>query len=788
MSPRLRKIWGDVRENPARAGLVTLAIAISTAVLMAAVAAQVVLDREIEASFLSGKPASIVLWLESAEQSLAALVEDQPGVVAAEARRVVRARAEVAPGDWRTLLVFVVPDFDNLRVSTFRPERGAWPPEVGSALAERSALPVLNADVGETLRLRVPGGDLTELKISGVVHDPGVAPGWQDNAGYIYVTPETLARLGAGSQLDELRVLLPEESSREEATRLAATLTAWLAEEGREVRRVEVPVREHPHADHMATLVLLLQLFSVVTLVFSGTLVANMTAGTLARQTRQIGVMKAVGAFFGQIAALYFAFILLVCGVAVVAGLPLGAGLARAFAGFAAGQLNLDVGSFAVPAWVFLVVALIGIGWPLLAAAGPVVRAARRNVREAIQDSGLRPFTKQTWTRSFSFIPADRILTLAFRNSFRRPWRTVLTLAALALGGAMLMTTANVYRGLLSAVDTSLATRSDDIDLRLLGLAPTQPLLQQARAVPGVLEAEAWGHVLATVALEGVGAQPVGTGRYSVLAPPADTRLFEPVLAEGRWPQPDELGVVVVSHNLQAAEPGLDLGARRNLVVASRVTSVEVIGVMDDVSPPGFYTNAATMTTLLGREDVAGALRVRTTPGEEARVATALEERVVDAGWFPSFLMTQATLRGSMVDHFLILLILLGVAAFVSLLVGGLGLATSMSLNVLERTREIGVTRALGASRGAVRRVLLLEGASIAAVSVLLAGALSLPLTALAAYLVGEHGLHVEVPVIVAPAAVGVWVLLAAALTLLACWWPAREAVKLPVRETLAFE
>ena len=226
-SPRLRKVWGDVRENPVRALLVALAIAVSTAALMAAVSAQVVLDREIETSFLSGKPASVVLWLESADQSLAARVEEQPGVEAAEARRVVRARAEVAPGDWRTLLISTVPDFNDLRVSTFRPERGTWPPETGSALVERSALPVLNTDVGETLRLRVPGGDSTTLRISGVVHDPGVAPGWQDNVGYIYVTPETLARLGVGPQLDELRVLLPEESSREEATHLGATLTAW---------------------------------------------------------------------------------------------------------------------------------------------------------------------------------------------------------------------------------------------------------------------------------------------------------------------------------------------------------------------------------------------------------------------------------------------------------------------------------------------------------------------------------------------------------------------------------
>ena len=54
---------------------------------------------------------------------------------------------------------------------------------------------------------------------------------------------------------------------------------------------------------------------------------------------------------------------------------------------------------------------------------------------------------------------------------------------------------------------------------------------------------------------------------------------------------------------------------------------------------------------------------------------------------------------------------------------------TTMSMNVLERTREIGILRAIGASNGAVRRLVMTEGMLIGAISWALAVILSFPLT-----------------------------------------------------------
>ena len=64
--------------------------------------------------------------------------------------------------------------------------------------------------------------------------------------------------------------------------------------------------------------------------------------------------------------------------------------------------------------------------------------------------------------------------------------------------------------------------------------------------------------------------------------------------------------------------------------------------------------------------------------------------------------------------HLLMVADFLGVMAWVMIAVGGLGLASTMSLAVLERTREIGVMRAIGARHGAIHLIIQVEGLVIA--------------------------------------------------------------------------
>ena len=385
-------------------------------------------------------------------------------------------------------------------MALIRAERGAWPPLAGAGLVERSALSVLQVSEGQSLHVRMPGGMAADIPMTGVAYDSSVAPGWQDNVGYIYVSTAMLAQLGQGAHLDELHVTVGDSTDRAQTSRIAAELTAWLAAAGYNVQRVEVPVREHPHAIHMQTMLLILQVFSVLALALSGALIANMMAGLLTRQVRQIGILKSIGATARQVAIPYLIFISILALAAIIVGLPLGTVLARGFARFAAGQLNLEITRYAIPLGIYLLTIGVGMSWPLLAAAIPIWRTVRMTARMAIHHTGIEePNASSASGRALSWFAADQSVVLALRNTFRRPARLTLTLAALALGGAMLMTAMNVYQGLIAAVDNSLATRRDDVNVRLLGTAPAAVVAHAVGDIPGVTYVEAWGGVLAAL-------------------------------------------------------------------------------------------------------------------------------------------------------------------------------------------------------------------------------------------------------------------------------------------------
>jgi putative ABC transport system permease protein len=120
--------------------------------------------------------------------------------------------------------------------------------------------------------------------------------------------------------------------------------------------------------------------------------------------------------------------------------------------------------------------------------------------------------------------------------------------------------------------------------------------------------------------------------------------------------------------------------------------------------------------------------------------------------------------------------------------VGGLGLAGTMSLNVLERTREIGVMRSIGASNGSVRSVVMVEGMLIGLISWAIGAVLSIPASLGFSTAVGMA--FMGRPLVFSFSIQGViaWLVLALAVAAVASLLPAQRAAQISVRESLAYE
>jgi putative ABC transport system permease protein len=112
----------------------------------------------------------------------------------------------------------------------------------------------------------------------------------------------------------ELKVVFRAPSAdRSVVDQQARDLAAWLSTQGYQIHAIQVPPPErHPHQGQMEAIMVLLLIFSLLSLGLSAILVATLVTGMLAQQMRQIGVLKAVGAETSQIVRLYLALVAVV--------------------------------------------------------------------------------------------------------------------------------------------------------------------------------------------------------------------------------------------------------------------------------------------------------------------------------------------------------------------------------------------------------------------------------------------------------------------------------------------
>jgi putative ABC transport system permease protein len=795
MRPRWRKLWRDVWLERGRALLMVSALAVSVMGIGAVLGGYAILTREMPRNYLGTHPASAALELTSGvDAALLSEVRRRPGIAEADSGEVVRARAKVGE-DWIPLLLFVVDDFLAMRLHTVAPQSGAWPPPTGTMLIERSAVQMLLATEGDGVLVKPPHGASRSVPISGLVHDPGLAPAWQERTGYGYITRATLAELGEAPVLTELRVTMSERPFDVEAIEATAqTLARWLIERGLPVEQVRVPPPgRHPHQTQMTSVLFLLLAFSAMALLLSGILVATSTSAILARQVREIGVMKALGARTRQIAVLYVVLVAMLGAIAVALAMPLGVVSARALAQMSATMLNLEIASAAIPWWVFAVQATSGVLVPLAVAAVPIARGCSVTVREAMAQHGVAKSPTTSWLSSLvRFGWLSRSVGLALRNVFRRRTRLLLTLALLASGGAMFMTALNVSLGWERIIDRVYENRSYDVDIRLNAPAT---VAQRLREIEGVRLVEVWGYSHAALYRQGhldvVRTYPDGGhGSLALMGPPPNTELVDFPLLAGRWLLPGDTDAVVLNHMLLAQAPGTKVGDTITLSLAGEPITFRVVGIVEEVGSPGVaYVTDEAFARATNAPGQVQMLRIATTAeSPEARTALIRAiERSLDAEQVSvEAVIPLAVLRTAMGDHIIVLIRMLMAMAALMITVGMLGLGSTMGTSVLERTREIGVMKTLGATPRRIAALVVGEALFIAVLSWGVAAALAVPLTALVGKTVGMLAFRVRLPLAIDGAAVASWLALALIVAVVATLLPARRASRLSVSEALS--
>ena len=790
---------GDLTSDYSKNFMLVLAVAIGVFGIGSILGGYSVIKREMTDNYMSTVPASATIEIEEGiTEDLLDSVKQFPGIKEAERHATLVARMKVGE-KWYPLLLFIIDDFTDKRTNKVYHITGETEPPTGTMLVERTAFVVMQAKEGDELIIKTPHGQPYKIKLSGTVHDPGLAPAWQEQSGYGYITLSTLQMLGETQGFDQLRILVSKQpDSRKHIIEKAQAVSEQLKLAGYNIHEIQVPPPgRHPHQSQMSAVMSIFIVFSFLILILGSILVATSMATLMVKQIRQIGVMKTIGANSSQITRLYLVMIVLLCIVALIIAIPLSRLAASGFYNQIAVLLNLEIRDASMPFWVPALQIGSGIIIPLIAAAFPVIRGSRISVKNALDNYGVAQgnMGNKSWAVRFSQLDFfSETFRLSIRNVFRQRSRLTMTLGLLAAGGAMFMTAMNVSKAWEENLKRIYTQRLYDLEVRLNSSVPTDSLLDKIMAIPGVSVAEGWSHSPTSIskdnAFEVTHTYPdKGHGSFTMQALPIPTKMLNLTVVEGRWLTNKESNDVVLN---QAARGSLKIGERVSLSIDGKPSEWNVIGFTEDVgSPASAYvslevfsrrTNTVSQTKMLR---ISYADRSKENAVRKNREIEGLleKENISVSSTIPVWL-----LHNAVAAHMKVLVNSLLAMAILMALVGTLGLMSTMSMNILERTREIGIMRAIGATPKKISALIVWEGLLIGSMSIFIAFALSLILSTYMGRLIGNMAFRTPLSLTISGLALGIWILIIILGSCAATLYPARRANKITTREALAYE
>ncbi len=791
-SPRWYKVMRDLWGNKTRTALVVLSIAVGVLAIGMVAGSQAILERDVTASYMASNPASATLYTDPFDDDQVQAVRRMKQVGEASGVRRLNVRLKIGPDQWTSLRLVALPNFTDLRIDKITPVSGDWPPPRHTMLVERASLEATKAQIGDAVTIEMPDGKRRDMRLSGLAYDIGKPPPSFTGVAFGYITMETLEWLGEPRTFNQLNIVVNGNVLDQNHIRQVGNQVRDKIEQGGlRVYSVSVPIPgKHPADSQVQALLLLLAGIGILSLFASVFLIVNTISAILAQQVRQIGVMKAIGARALQITGLYMGMVFAYSLLALAMAIPLAALGARFIVGYIAALLNTDIRSFALPPNVLALQVAVGLIVPLLAALVPVLRGTRITIREALSDYGLRTSpAKGLLDRIIDGIPgSSRPFLLSLRNTFRRKARLTLTLITLTLGGAIFIAVMTVRSSLLLTLDDAFRFWGYDVEVDFGRGYRTELIQQETHAVPEIIKTETWSFA-------GVRrVRPDGTTSDSLYINglPAPSEVIHPSLIAGRWLLPDDENAVVINADLLKNEPDVKVGDDLVLREGVEENHWRVVGLIRSaVSGPRLFANYAYASRLFHTAGRAEAVLVVTDahdPASQSRVAKALQEHLKQVGLRVTYVGTTAEIRQRADFQVGIIVVFLMIMALLLALVGGLGLMGTMSLNVVERTREIGVMRAIGASDGAVLFIVIGEGVLIGALSWIAGVLVSMPLSKVLSDAVGVAFLNDQLNYTFSIDGAVIWLVFVVVLAAIASFLPARGASRLSVREVLAYE
>jgi len=800
MSVIWQKVWSDLWNNKIRTILAVLSIAVGVFAVGVTFGMSDQLLTGMDKAHQASKPAHFTIAVtRNVTDDLVNRLKKIDGVADIALGNFVAVRYKINLEDeWDTAWLINREDFEEQEYELLLLKEGEWP-EGNQMGIERLSSQHFNLDIGDTVYFEV--NDRPKARtISGKLRHNFVPPPDFGGPAVFFADGDGLELFGVKKgEFNQILVQVSPYSS-ELARDVASEIKDRLSKEkiGVAVTIFQDP-EKHWGRSIMEGINLVLQVMAVVSLGASVVLVFNTLTGIIAQQTNQIGMLKAIGGTRWHIVKIYLTGVLVYGVLSLVFALPLGALLAFAITRNFLNLFNIDYEQFqysinAVRLQVFAAMAV-----PVLAGLWPVMKGASITVREAIASYGIAGSFGQTWLDRLVERVGQKLLSapyaVALGNMFRRKGRLMLTQGVLIVAGTMFLAVMSLSSSLNFTMDNLFGRLNYDFNILFDDYERVDRVLDLAQSHPGVKHAEVWFEHGASVLKEGQRLQEAGLGGQ-LIGIPNDSDMFRPdLIVAGRWLEPGD-GPAVVIRKDTAEDNDIKIGDTIVLDLGELGDDEwQVIGFYQNVlsgvgETDPIYANLDAVFQATKQFNEGSQIRVQTLSGGEAyvqQVASDLkdlyEANNVDVTASEGLL----EVRTSVDSQFSIVITMLLVLAVLMGLVGGIGLMGALSISVVERTREIGVMRAIGARTPTILGMFMMEGVLQGLISWLVAAPISFVLGKPMANALGLALFDSTLDYQYNFSAVLVWLVIVLIISIVASIVPARSATVISVRDSLAY-
>jgi putative ABC transport system permease protein len=802
MRPRWQKVFSDLWSHRVRLLLVVASIAVGLFAIGMIANIHAILSNDMRQGYRNTNPANLHISLSTFDDDLVEQVSNAIGVGDVEAAREFNGRYRTPEGEWKRISLKALPDFAESKINKVELVAGVWDPQDRQIVLDHTKLKEMGMGLGDTLTLELASGELRDLTVVGIVHDQTIGANSFGGGFFVapaqgYITTGSLEWLEQPDVYNSLFVTAAD-GGMDEATlpALAETVRDEIESSGHIIYSLLSRVSDdHPnitYADAMSGILYMLGFFVVF---LSSFLITNTLSALLNQQVQQIGTMKTIGASNRAIVQIYLTLIVLYGALAFVIALPLSAQASFTLARFFSAAINSDVLSLRVSPVAVVLQAVLAVVVPIAAGFVPVLRGARITIQEAVSGLTQPEAPRKGWivrqlekNRGIS-----RPLLISLRNTFRRRGRLALTLLTLTLGGALFIATFNVEAYIIAYIGRISKYFLADINLTLETPMRISRVQSALADYPEPLVVEGWSAAGAELVFpDGRAGEAV-----SILAPPGNSKLVDPVVLEGRWIRADDTNAIALNERFISVFPDLKIGDTLRLKVNGEEEDWVVVGFFQLAGKSGgylAYANYDYLSGMIGQRNKAAAYRVVAQRGhsltleEQKQLSLEVEAFLRERGFDISESTPGLTLVETTTNGLKVLTTFLLIMALLTALVGSIGLMGTMSLNVMERTREIGVLRAIGASDGAVISLVLVEGMIIGGISWLLGSLAGLPISQLMSDTISLALFDVPATPTYTPTGFLIWLGMVLLLSVTASVVPAYNAARLTIREVLAYE